>query len=510
MNQSILQINKNAKITFILPLIFFSFPIIYLFSKNLSEEPIFILQLLSLFIIVAFSLWLLLGYALKNRIKSSLIISLWAGLFFSNGHLRFFLNDILIISNVKLALITFSIYIILFIIFPIFIIKTKRELNNIAKIVMISALVVIMMPIMDVGQFFIFDYDYFTGKNMENHLDVNSVSIPDYHPDVYYIIPDEYAGSKSLEMFWNYDNSNFTNFLIENDFYVAQDSFSNYDRTATSIPSIMNMEYTHESNTIDATGQKEDTWQVFDNFRSKGYTTYFIESGLYLDFYLNNVDNKLCSPSDIFDSFFIRNIFEYSMILPPSVEFLLQDNVRDKIICSFNELDKISENDVMPKFVLTHVMAPHSPFVFDSDGGNPESIISNLENVTAYKEQSYTNQLQFTNSKIKHIVQKLLDTDNPPIIIIQSDHGWRLSYDQDDPSTQYIKYLNNFKAYYLPNGDRNIELENTSPVNTFRILFNTYFDDNYEILENKFYVLDLAGSELIEVSDFLVDPNSNN
>ena len=176
MNQSILQINKNAKITFILPLIFFSFPIIYLFSKNLSEEPIFILQLLSLFIIVAFSLWLLLGYALKNRIKSSLIISLWAGLFFSNGHLRFFLNDILIISNVKLALITFSIYIILFIIFPIFIIKTKRELNNIAKIVMISALVVIMMPIMDVGQFFIFDYDYFTGKNMENHLDVNSVS----------------------------------------------------------------------------------------------------------------------------------------------------------------------------------------------------------------------------------------------------------------------------------------------------------------------------------------------
>ena len=445
MNQSILQINKNAKITFILPLIFFSFPIIYLFSKNLSEEPIFILQLLSLFIIVAFSLWLLLGYALKNRIKSSLIISLWAGLFFSNGHLRFFLNDILIISNVKLALITFSIYIILFIIFPIFIIKTKRELNNIAKIVMISALVVIMMPIMDVGQFFIFDYDYFTGKNMENHLDVNSVSIPDYHPDVYYIIPDEYAGSKSLEMFWNYDNSNFTNFLIENDFYVAQDSFSNYDRTATSIPSIMNMEYTHESNTIDGTGQKENTWKVFDNFRSKGYTTYFIESGLYLDFYLNNVDNKLCSPSDIFDSFFIRNIFEYSMILPPSVEFLLQDNVRDKIICSFDELDKISENDVMPKFVLTHVMAPHSPFVFDSDGGNPESIISNLENVTAYKEQSYTNQLQFTNSKINNRT-KITRYRQSPIIIIQSDHGWRLSYDQDDPSTQYIKYLNNFKS----------------------------------------------------------------
>ena len=507
LNKSILSINKNAKITFILPLIFFIFPIIYLFSKNLSEEPIFILQLLSLFIITAFSLWLLLGYVLKNRIKSSLIISFWAGLFFSNGHLRFFLNDLLIINNIKLAFITVGIYIILFIIFPIFIIKTKRELNNITKIVMVSALVVIMMPIMDVGQFFIFDYDYSAGKNIENHLDVNSVSTFDDHPDVYYILPDEYAGSKSLEMFWNYDNSNFTNFLIENDFYVAQDSFSNYDRTATSIPSTMNMEYIHESNTIDATGQKEDTWQVFDNFRSKGYTTYFIESGLYLDFPTNNVDNKLCSPSDIFDSYFMRNIFEYSMILPPSVEFLLQEDTRDKIICPFDELDKISENDVMPKFVFTHVMAPHSPFVFDSNGGNSESIISSLGDVNSHKEKSYANQLQFVNSKIKHIVQKLLDTDNPPIIIIQSDHGWRLPHEQDEPSTQYIKYLNNFKAYYIPNGDRNIELENTSPVNTFRVLFNTYFDDDYEILENKFYILNNAETYYIDITNSMTDSN---
>ena len=43
---------------------------------------------------------------------------------------------------------------------------------------------------------------------------------------------------------------------------------------------------------------------------------------------------------------------------------------------TLRRVDKISENDVMPKFVLTHVMAPHS----DLNGGNPESMgISNLE-----------------------------------------------------------------------------------------------------------------------------------
>ena len=60
------------------------------------------------------------------------------------------------------------------------------------------------------------------------------------------------------------------------------------------------------------------------------------------------------------------------MILQPGIEFLLKENLQDKIIC--DELDKMSENNVTPKFVLTHIMAPHSPFVFFG----PPAIISNI------------------------------------------------------------------------------------------------------------------------------------
>ena len=444
-----------------------------------------------------------------SRIKSSLIISFWAGLFFSYGHVRLFLNDLFNIGDANLVFITLGIYLISFIVFPIFIIKTKHELNNITKIVMISALVVIMIPIISIGQFLVLDYDYFIG-NTENHLDVNSVSIPDYKPDVYYILPDEYAGSKSLEMFWNYNNSNFTNFLIENNFYVAQDSFSNYDKTLASIPTTMNMVYSHvDGNTIDATVQKENNWQVFDNFRSKGYDTYFIESGIYIDFYPNNADHHLCSASDILDLYITRYILLNSMLLPSGVVFMLSDDFRSKILCPFDELDEILNDNDAPKFVLTHVMAPHDPFVFDSDGGHPESVISNLGDITAYREKGYLNQLEFVNSKIKHVVQKLLDTDNPPIIIIQSDHGWRLPNEQDDPSTHYTKILNNFRAYYLPNGDRNMELENNSPVNTFRVLFNTYFDYDYEMLENKFYVINITNDHYVDVTNSLITSDDN-
>ena len=62
-------------------------------------------------------------------------------------------------------------------------------------------------------------------------------------PDIYYIIPDGYPGPKSLQTILNYDNSNFQNFLIEKGFFVATESYSNYENTRFSIPSTLNMNY---------------------------------------------------------------------------------------------------------------------------------------------------------------------------------------------------------------------------------------------------------------------------
>ena len=71
------------------------------------------------------------------------------------------------------------------------------------------------------------------------------------------------------------------------------------------------------------------------------------------------------------------------------------------------------------------------------------------------------------------------------------------------------KILNNFRAYYLPNGDRNMELENNSPVNTFRVLFNTYFDYDYEMLENKFYVINITNDHYVDVTNSLITSDDN-
>jgi hypothetical protein len=45
----------------------------------------------------------------------------------------------------------------------------------------------------------------------------------------------------------------------------------------------------------------------------------------------------------------------------------------------------------------------------------------------------------------------------------------------------------NFQAFYLPNVDSGLVGEALTPVNTFRVVFNLYFNENYEILPDKIY-----------------------
>ena len=47
--------------------------------------------------------------------------------------------------------------------------------------------------------------------------------------------------------------------------------------------------------------------------------------------------------------------------------------------------------------------------------------------------------------------------------------------------------LSIFNAYYLPGGGNEKLYPEISPVNTFRIVFNHYFDTNFEILKDESY-----------------------
>jgi hypothetical protein len=75
------------------------------------------------------------------------------------------------------------------------------------------------------------------------------------------------------------------------------------------------------------------------------------------------------------------------------------------------------------------------------------------------------------------------DSRIPPVIIVQGDHG-PLPDLTEEPS-QRLPILN---AYYLPGVEMDSMLyPSISPVNSFRVVLNSYFGQNLPLLEDQSY-----------------------
>ncbi|NIN92641.1 MAG: hypothetical protein GTN76_16480, partial [Candidatus Aenigmarchaeota archaeon] len=105
------------------------------------------------------------------------------------------------------------------------------------------------------------------------------------------------------------------------------------------------------------------------------------------------------------------------------------------------------------------------------------------------RDEKYIDQLIFTNTKVRMLIDTLLaDSERPPIIVIQSDEGpdplskgkkdfvWQRATKND--LREKFKILN---AYYLPGVDTSLLYPSITPVNSFRFIFNLYFHAQFEL-----------------------------
>ena len=106
------------------------------------------------------------------------------------------------------------------------------------------------------------------------------------------------------------------------------------------------------------------------------------------------------------------------------------------------------------------------------------------------KKELYLNQLIFVEEKIKVFVKEiLLKSKIAPIIILQGDHGPAFDYDWSRYPTEemFKERMNIFNAYCLPAGGNKLLYNSITPVNTFRLIFNFYFNMNYTLLKDRSY-----------------------
>mgnify|MGYP003327854063 CR=1 FL=1 len=133
-------------------------------------------------------------------------------------------------------------------------------------------------------------------------------------------------------------------------------------------------------------------------------------------------------------------------------------------------------------------MLPHPPWIFGPNGeeitpGKPLLITDNPEYRDSGWEPKlqYIQQVQFANKKTMEVVDKILENNKNSIIIIQGDHGTAWETNWMEPGKDDVwQRLRIFDAIYFPDEDKREQLKNDrTSVNTFRTVFNSYFDGSY-------------------------------
>jgi hypothetical protein len=329
-------------------------------------------------------------------------------------------------------------------------------------------------------------------------------------PNIYYLIFDEYLGSDVLEESFGYDNSRFLDQLVQRGFFVANKSRANYVKTSLSLPSSLNFKYLDDlANRVGIKSRDKRPLRkllvnnrVFSFLKQYGYKTVAFPTGFHLT-ELRGA-NAYMSKGWSLDDFSGELI--YNTPVSALVEIFMNQSFkhivhRRRILYSFDHLIDTTKMKT-PVFVFAHIVCPHKPFVFDEDGRPVGPVKSPADS----SEKMYVEQLKYVNKRVIRLVDELLaNSVQPPIIILQADHGtrWLLDweYSEKNDSEIHKKAFSILNAYYLPDCDYSQLYDSISPVNTFRVVFNHYFETDYEILEDKSYFSGQQHYNFIDVTE---------
>ncbi|NMB61196.1 MAG: hypothetical protein GYA18_02505 [Chloroflexi bacterium] len=322
-------------------------------------------------------------------------------------------------------------------------------------------------------------------------------------PDIYYIIADAYGRADYLMDEYGFDNSMFIQWLEDKGFYVADCALSNYAHTVLSLSAAMQMDYIPEyASTNQYYDGGLDDYIVHNTLRTElernGYKVVTFENvhwdysdaDIFYSFqfnifspYLRPFENVL-----LMNSMF-RAVMEFNSTTQAAFSSLTSTPVLEHYLRQKFIMDTL-ENDVIqlpgPKFVFAHVETPHGPYVFDEDGTfQQEDAYYRGEYYSAindsYGDMGYIKQIEFMNSRLESMIEKILrESKTPPIIVIQGDH----SIEEFGTIEDRMKIL---YAIYLPDGNYSAFYSSITPVNTFRNVLNECFGTDYTLLEDHSY-----------------------
>ena len=322
--------------------------------------------------------------------------------------------------------------------------------------------------------------------------------------DIYYFILDRYGSNQGLQA-WADVTSDLPAWLSAQGFDVEAGARANYIRTDLSLAATLNMESldsvaakmgptSNDLSPIDALLQNNETGRFLE---AHGYRYVNIGSWYNPTQSIQIADQNLFwnSTSD-FDALLDKTTFGPTLASLLNLPVIPKDNAihRSSALYQFSVLPGV-EQEPGPKFVVAHILLPHPPYVFDSNGSYPSA----AEQEGRTEGQSYAVQMTYLNAQVRSIVTGLLarPADQQPIVVIQADEGpYPDRYQADEVHFNWSTATTDeleakygiLDAFYLPGAAVAGTPEPYATMtswNTFPIVLDRYFGANFPLLPDR-------------------------
>lgn len=493
------------------PFTFAIFPIAALLAFNIGQvAPRVALRSAAISLAATVILILVLALISRSWQKAALITTSFLILFFSYGHVYEFLQAHPIfgfsLGRHRYLLVIYSLILILVVFLSL---RRKVSLSSTTAALNVIGILLLIFPLYQIIKFTV------QTSISEHRLAENSTSMqmpaittPSVLPDIYFIIMDSYARQDALMADLNFDNSPFLDELRSMGFYIADCSRSNNSSTHGSVAITLNMDYIiqlRDGLVAQGLSYYDDTPLIRQSLVRKmltsiGYKTVAFESGyefmrlrdadVYLRYTGEPYEMQVLQP---FEVMLIRTtaLMVWSDTVYTSQPDFGQNpftGISDKFNDDINRqryiLDQLPKlaSYPGPKFVFVHIEIPHPPYIFLPNGEiamDPDLYSGYLNRPVddAHFVEGYLNEMQFINSRMPDILQALIsESKTPPIILLLGDTG---------PHAENI--FKNLETFYFP-GDGSKNLYPTiTPLNIFRVVFNTYFGAHMDLLPDISY-----------------------
>jgi len=495
-------------------LLFSLYPTLALLATNISEVDLQVaLRPLLVSLLAACVVLVLLQLLVRNWTKAGMLTTGSLLIFFSYGHVYQALRRINFLGfSIGRHRYLLPLFIGVLLILILLVWRSRREFQATTGVLNAIAVILVLLPVFQTGMFLAR-----TGSGLRKAAGNDEELIlhpsPDAPlPDVYYIILDTYTRADALQRDYAYDNSGFVQALEERGFYVAECSRCNYSYTQGSLTTELNLHYLPElEEQLSEMGlQDQDIWVLLKQsfvrkqLEALGYTTIAFETGY---------DWSRIKDADIYlsltaDPLSLQRLTPFESMLVESTAALLWSDMQSVlaareaqvihkttgiegfaysgyaqrqlfILDSLPELAKIPE----PTFAFVHLLIPHVPYVFTSEGeiwSDPGYYSGpRAEPVDdQHWRDGYTSEITFINTQMLDIFDQILaQSKTPPIILVHGDHGLR---GENRALT--------LSAFYLPGGGEAGLYPQITPVNHFRVIFDTYYGTDFGLLPDVTHV----------------------